>query len=110
MKPGPKPAGEQALTAAERQARRRAKQAAGAKPVHYRRPADRRSRPQLWADAVATLQQCLDAYEAWRDRLPENLADTAIAERLDAVLELREHVDALEAAAADLPKGFGRDG
>jgi len=110
MKPGPKPAGDHALTAAERQARRRAKLADGAKPVHYRRPADRRSRPQQWADAVATLQQCLDAYQHWRDALPEALADTPTAERLDALVELREHVDALEAAAADLPKGFGRDG
>jgi hypothetical protein len=108
MKPGPKPAGDHALTPAERQARRRAKQAAGGKPVHYRRPADRRSRPQQWADAVATLQQCLDAYQHWRDSLPENLAESAIAEQLDAVLEHREQVDALE--AADLPKGFGRDG
>jgi hypothetical protein len=59
---------------------------------------------------VATLQQCLDAYQLWRDNLPEALADTPTAERLDALVELREHVDALEAAAADLPKGFGRDG
>jgi hypothetical protein len=105
--PGPKPQGEHALTAAERQARRRAKQAAGVKPVHYRRPADRRARPQLWQDAVDALTTCLDAYQAWRDRLPDNLADAAIGERLDAVLELREHVDAL--AAAELPRGFGRD-
>jgi hypothetical protein len=97
-----------ALSEAERQARARAKRAAGAKPVHYRRPADRRSRPKQWADAVATLRQCLDAYQHWRDSLPENLAESAIAEQLDAVLELREQVDALE--AVDLPKGFGRDG
>ena len=95
-----------ALTGAERQARLRAKQAAGAKPVRYRRPADRRSRPKIWTDAVEALSQCLDAYQAWRDALPENLADSAIAEQLDQLLELREHVDALEAAA--LPKGFGR--
>jgi hypothetical protein len=105
--PGPKPQGERALTAAERQARRRANQAAGVKPVRYRRPADRRSRPQQWADAVATLHGCLDAYQAWRDSLPENLAEAAIGAKLDELLELREHVEALE--AAELPKGFGRD-
>jgi hypothetical protein len=107
MKPGPKPAGERALTAAERQARLRAKVAAGAKPAHYRRPADQRSRPQQWEDAVNTLSRCLDAYQAWRDSLPENLAETAIGERLDTVLDLRKHVAALQ--AAELPKGFGRD-
>ena len=95
-----------ALTGAERMARLRAKQTASAKPVHYRRPADRRSRPQQWADAVDTLSRCLDAYQAWRDALPVNLAEAAIGEQLDAVLELREHVD--ELAAAELPRGFGR--
>ena len=96
-----------ALTTAERQARYRAARAAGIKPVHYRRPADRHSRPQQWADAVETLTRCLDAYQAWRDRLPESLAETAIGARLDELLELRAHVDALQ--AAELPKGFGRD-
>jgi hypothetical protein len=107
MKPGPKPAGGRALTSAERQARLRAKLAAGAKPVHYRRPADRRTRPQQWEDAVATLQCCLDSYQAWRNSLPENLFKAAIGERLDELLELREHVKALQ--AAELPRGFGRD-
>ena len=83
MKPGPKPTGERALTAAERQARYRAAQAAGVKPVRYRRPAGRRSRPQQWEDAVGTLQRCLDAYQAWRDSLPASLAEAAIGERLD---------------------------
>jgi hypothetical protein len=106
MKPGPKPIGERALTGAERMARLRAKQTAGVKPVRYRRPADRRSRPRQWADAIDTLYRCLDAYQAWRDALPDNLAEAAIGEQLDAVLELREHVEALQ--AAELPKGFGR--
>jgi len=74
--------------------------------VHYRRPADRRSRPQRWADATETLTTVLDEYQAWREHLPASLAEAAIAERLDAVLELRELVDQL--ASADLPKGFGR--
>jgi hypothetical protein len=96
-----------ALTTAERQARFRAARAGGVKPVQYRRPADRRSRPQLWKDAVNTLQRCLDAYQHWRDSLPESLAEAAIGERLDTLLDLREIVDALQAAT--LPKGFGRD-
>ena len=95
-----------ALTGAERMARLRAKTAEGRKPVHYRKPADRRSRPQRWADATAALTTILDEYQAWRENLPASLAAAAIAERLDAVLELRELVDQL--ASADLPKGFGR--
>jgi hypothetical protein len=43
----------------------------------------------------------------WRDNLPGSLADSALAERLDAVLELRDLVDQL--SLADLPRGFGRN-
>ena len=56
MPPGPKPLGERAMTPAEREARARAAHAAdtaGTVKVRYRRPADRRSRPQRWRDAVA---------------------------------------------------------
>ena len=58
MPPGPKPLGERAMTRAERQARFRAVHAADTAAtvkVRYRRPADRRSRPQRWRDAVAEL-------------------------------------------------------
>jgi hypothetical protein len=75
--------------------------------VRYRRRADRRSKPQRWADAVETLADLIDSYQAWRDGLPPALADSDIAQRLDGVLELRDLVDQL--AVADLPKGFGRD-
>ena len=73
----------------------------------FRRPRDRRSRPQQWQDAVAALLDCLDAYQHWRDNLPAGVADSTIAERLDAVLELRELVEQLE--VVELPRGFGRD-
>ena len=36
-----------------------------------------------------------------------SLVDSALADRLDAVLELRELVEQLD--AVELPKGFGRD-
>jgi hypothetical protein len=74
--------------------------------IRYRRPADRRSRPQQWADAVQTLADLLDQFEGWRDKLPASLASSATAEALDAVLELRGHVEDLQ--AVELPKGFGR--
>jgi len=122
--PGPRPRGDHALTPAERSAayRERRKAAGGkqawvrdpaaapTKPlvvVKYRRLADRRSKPAKWQDAVETLLDVLDEYQAWRDNLPAALADSAIADRLDEVLALRDLVDQL--AAAELPKGFGRD-
>ena len=112
--PGPPPHGDRAATPAERSAAYRARRkvtaaAAPTKPVvvRYRRPADRRSRPERWADAVQTLVDMLDRFQTWRDNLPSSLADSPTAEALDAVLELRGHVEDLQ--AVQLPKGFGRD-
>jgi hypothetical protein len=53
------------------------------------------------------LLDCLEAYQGWRDGLPASLTDSAIADRLDEVLALRDLGEQLE--AAELPKGFGRD-
>jgi hypothetical protein len=58
MKRGPKPIGETVMTHAERQARYRGAHADGAPKVKYRKPADRRSRPQRWRDAVADWWSC----------------------------------------------------
>ena len=66
-----------ALTNAERQARYRERRKAGESRVRYRRPADRRSRPQQWNDAVQTLLALQDQYRAWRDALPGSLAGSA---------------------------------
>ena len=81
--PGPPPRGDRAATPAERSAAYRARRKAAAavapaKPpvvVRYRRPADRRSRPQQWADAVQTLADLLDQFQQWRDNLPPSLAE-----------------------------------
>jgi hypothetical protein len=51
---------------------------------------------------VQTLADLLDQFEAWRDRLPSGLANSATAEALYAVLELRGHVKDLQ--AVELPK------
>ena len=53
-----------------------------------------------------TLTDLLDRFQKWRDNLPASLESSATAEALDAVLELRSHVEDLQ--AVDLPKGFGR--
>ena len=113
--PGPPPRGDRSATPAERSAAYRARRkatvaAAPTKPpvaVRDRRPADRRSRPQQWADAVQTLADLLDQFQEWRNKLPASLASSAMADALDAVLELRGHVEDLQ--AVELPKGFGRD-
>jgi hypothetical protein len=49
----------------------------------------------------------LDQFQEWRANLPSSLADSPTAEALDTVLELRDHVEDLQ--AVQLPKGFGRD-
>lgn len=90
----------------------------------------RRSRPQQWGDAIAEAQEHIEPlqaaleslnelrseYEEWRDNLPENLEDSPVAEKLDAVLELdfENLVDEVqerlnEAESVELPLGFGRD-
>ena len=75
--------------------------------IRYRHPKDRRSRPEQWADAITRLTGCLDRYQQWRENLPDSLVDSALAERLDAMLEFRDLVDQL--SLADPPRGFGRD-
>ena len=106
MAPGPKPQGERALTPAERQARYRAAHPgpAPAVKVRYRKPADRRSKPQRWQDAVAELMELQADYQAWLDGLPDSLADTPTADALRAVCELD-----LSVLEVPPPRGFGRD-
>ena len=96
-----------ALSDAERAARYRARRDAGEKAVRYRRPADRRSKPKQWDDAVGTLLDLLDWYQGWKDNLPASLAESPTADRLDEVLALRDLVEQLQ--GVELPKGFGRD-
>ena len=72
MPRGRQPEGDHALSDAERQARYRARRHAEQTPsrVRYRRPADRRARPQRWHDAVAELLALQAESAAWRDACP----------------------------------------
>jgi hypothetical protein len=100
-----KPIGDRPMTDAERQARRRAAQAAG-KPVRrVRCPTDRRSRIQRWRDAVAELTTVQAQCAAWLEALPPNLHEGATAEALQAIRDL----DLSELQAVEPPRGFGRD-
>jgi hypothetical protein len=105
MTPGPKPSSGTAMTHAERQARYRAKQAAGVPTFRYRKPLDRRSRLQRWRDVVAELQDLQDEYQAWLDALPQNIADSGTAEALRTICDL----DLSELEGIVPPQGFGRD-
>jgi hypothetical protein len=107
MPRGRQPEGEHALSDAERQARYRARRQAEQPPplVRYRRPADRRARPQRWHNAVAELLALQAEYAAWYDALPDSLRDSSTAEALQAIAELD-----LEALAEIVPpRGYGRD-
>jgi hypothetical protein len=107
MPRGRQPQGEQPLSNAERQARYRARHLT-TKPtpvIRYRRPADRRTRPQRWRDAVGELIALQAEYAVWWDALPESLHDSATAEALQAIVEL--DLDTLAAIAP--PRGYGRD-
>jgi hypothetical protein len=104
---GRKPGAGPALTNAERQANYRARrQALQATPtIRCRRPADRRSRPQRWHDAVAELLALQAEYAAWCHTLPEGLSETATAEALNAIVEF----DLSDLSEIKPPRGYGRD-
>jgi hypothetical protein len=91
------------LSGAERQARYRARLKAqvAAPKIRYRRPADRRGRPQLWRDAVAELLALQAEDAAWLDALPDSPRDTATDEALQTIVDL----DLADLAAIVPPRG-----
>lgn len=93
------------LTAAERQARRRARLRQNPQSRTPTTPARPHPRRQRWASAVATLVGLQDEYRAWLDSLPENLGTSRLAEKLEAITEL----DLEELQDIDPPRGYGRD-
>lgn len=95
-----------AMTAAERQARHRAKlRQARPRPSASRPPPRVPPRPRRWTAAVATLVDLRDEYRAWLDSLPANLEGSRLADKLQAIVEL----DLDELQAIDPPRGYGRD-
>ena len=79
----------------------------------------RLSRPAQWARAAAIaaealheLQDLQEQYSDWQGSLPDNLQDSATAEKLETVcdLDIAAALEVVEQAEAlDLPVGFGRD-
>jgi hypothetical protein len=105
MKPGPKPLLGTTMTHAERQARYRASHEQGTPTIRYRKPADRRSRPQRWREAVAELLEIQGDYQTWLDASPENLANSKTTDALRMICDL----DLSDLASVEPPRGFGRD-
>ena len=96
----------QVLSNAERQARYRARKAEQTgTTIRYRRPTDRRTRPQRWHAVVAELLALQAEYTAWADVLPDGLRDTATAEALQAIVDL----DLTDLADIEPPREYGRD-
>ena len=107
MPRGRKPVGDHALSNAERQARyrrRRLKQHSSVM-TRTRRPTDRRSRPQRWADATNVLLVLQAEYVDWLAALPDSLRDSPTAEALKAIADL----DLTALAEIMPPRGYGRD-
>jgi hypothetical protein len=91
------------MTAAERQARRRARLRQHPENRTPTAVSQRQPRPRRWAAAVVCALQ--DDYRAWLDNLPENLSALRLADKLQAITEL----DLEELLAIDPPRGYGRD-
>jgi hypothetical protein len=93
------------MNSAERQARRRARlrqQRSASLTAPTRRLAPR---PARWAAAVATLVRLQEEYRDWLDHLPPNLESSALADKLQTMVEL--DLEALQ--QIDPPRGYGRD-
>ena len=93
-----------ALSNAERQQRYRERRQAREPKTLYKRPKDRRSRPQMWRDAVQTLENLQADYQGWLDNLPDSLQGSEMASKLETITS----VD-LSELEVDFPLGFGRD-
>jgi hypothetical protein len=93
------------MSSAERQARRRAR-LRQQRPTSPAAPTRRLApRPARWAAAATTLARLQEEYRDWLDNLPPNLEGSALADKLQAIVEL----DLEAVQAVDLPRGYGRD-
>jgi hypothetical protein len=92
---------------------------AAPEPVKKAKKAKAPSRAARWSaaaqdalEAIGRLKELQEEYGEWKDKLPENLAQSPVGEKLEAVCDLdlddaESTID--EANGLDLPMGFGRD-
>lgn len=62
--------------------------------------------------ALSDLRDIQSEYSDWKDNLPENLSNTPLGEKLEAVCDLDLELDLSvleEAESIELPQGWGRD-
>lgn len=71
---------------------------------------------RLAGEAVAALEELesmrADEFEGWKDSLPENLANSALGEKLETIcgIDIGTALEtAQECEGAEVPLGFGRD-
>ena len=93
------------LSNEERQRRFRERREEQQPRIHYRRPQDRRSRPQRWRDAVQALVDLQAEYQDWPDYILDSLQGSTVAEKREAICEY----DFGDLEALEPPRGFGRD-
>jgi hypothetical protein len=79
------------------------------------------SRPKRWQaaieaaqDGISQLIELLEEYQDWRDNIPENLEDSPIVEKLDAIIDEGQEFETMQsdlegATMVEFPLGFGRD-
>ena len=70
-----------------------------------RRPANRRSRPQRWRDAVGELLALQAEYAKRLAALTSSLSDSQTAEALEAIVDL----NLTQLAKIEPQRGYGRD-
>ncbi len=67
------------------------------------------------SNATNVIEELKDELDEWRNNLPENLEDSATAQKLDEAMDaletLKDEIDGACYAADDIewPLGFGRD-
>lgn len=76
-----------------------------ATPALHARQSGRRSRPQRWRGAVATLLAVQQECEAQLESLPDRLQGSATADALQAICDL----DLSDLEDIEPPRGFRRD-
>ena len=96
--------------AAERQRayRERLASQSEAVPPPFPRRSRLPSRPARLNTAIDLVSDLQAEYEEWRERLPDSLANSEQAARLDEKVDLLQQAADL-LSAIDPPRGFGRD-
>jgi hypothetical protein len=79
----------------------------GLRPEEPAAKPKRVSRPERLAHVIVEVQDLADGYQSWLDAMPENQAESDLANRLRETIDLfQQAAEALD--QVDPPRGFGR--